>query len=167
MSRMYGINIEINKNICGQFLLFLIWHQPLTANINQHTTIANHGRHQQKWPLSAPHEALRSAPTRWMDGQQPPKQADIFWGLLRVCMALKTLQCCGNESPPEQWSALRAIHTLNSPQNTSASSGGFHPSIKSVGVERKASCGVLGAISAGSGHGCGGCDAAVGLSAPS
>jgi hypothetical protein len=30
-------------------------------------------------------------------------------------MALKTLQCCGNASLPEQRSALRDIHTLNSP----------------------------------------------------
>jgi hypothetical protein len=30
-------------------------------------------------------------------------------------MALKTLQCCGNASLPEQRSALRAIHTLNPP----------------------------------------------------
>jgi hypothetical protein len=32
-------------------------------------------------------------------------------------MALKTLQCCGDSSLPEQRSALRAINTLNPPQN--------------------------------------------------
>jgi hypothetical protein len=31
-------------------------------------------------------------------------------------MAFKTLQCCGDSSLPEQWSASRAIHTLNPPQ---------------------------------------------------
>ncbi len=31
-------------------------------------------------------------------------------------MALKTLQCCGDSSLPEQRSALRAIHTLTPPQ---------------------------------------------------
>jgi hypothetical protein len=30
-------------------------------------------------------------------------------------MALKTLQCCGNSSSPEQRSTLRAIHTLTPP----------------------------------------------------
>jgi hypothetical protein len=45
-------------------------------------TTANHGHRQQKWPPSAPHKALRSAPTptRQMDGQQPPKQANINFG---------------------------------------------------------------------------------------
>ncbi len=32
-------------------------------------------------------------------------------------MALKTLQCCGDSSLPEQRSALRAINTLYPPQN--------------------------------------------------
>ncbi len=31
-------------------------------------------------------------------------------------MALKTLQCCGDSSSPEQRSALRAINTLNPPK---------------------------------------------------
>jgi hypothetical protein len=30
-------------------------------------------------PPSAPHEALRSAQTHQMDGQQPPKQADLIF----------------------------------------------------------------------------------------
>ncbi len=40
-----------------------------------------------------------------------------------------------------------------------AFSGGYHPFIQCVGVEHKASCGALGAISAGRGQGCGGYDA--------
>jgi hypothetical protein len=31
-------------------------------------------------------------------------------------MALKTLQCCGDASLPEQRSTLRALHTLNPPK---------------------------------------------------
>jgi hypothetical protein len=44
------------------------------------TTIADHGRRQQKWPPSASHEALCSDPMHWMDGQQPPEQEDIIFG---------------------------------------------------------------------------------------
>jgi hypothetical protein len=51
-----------------------------------------------------------------MDGRQPPEQVNIIFGLLRVCMALKTLQYCGNTSLLEQRGALRAIHTFNNPQ---------------------------------------------------
>jgi hypothetical protein len=60
-------------------------------------------------------------------------------------MALKTLQCCGNSSSPEQRSALRAIHTPSTPSKIrSASLGGCKLSIRSVSAERKASCGTLG-----------------------
>ncbi len=41
----------------------------------------------------------------------------IFFGGLRVCMALKALLCSGNDESPQHWSVLRAIHTLNSPKN--------------------------------------------------
>ncbi len=40
----------------------------------------NHGRRQQKWPPSTPHEALCSALTLLMDGWQPPEIADVFFG---------------------------------------------------------------------------------------
>jgi hypothetical protein len=40
-------------------------------------------------------------------------------------MALKTLQCCGNASLPEQRSALRAVHTLNNPQKYTRLLGGL------------------------------------------
>jgi hypothetical protein len=77
----------------------------------------NHGCHQQKWPLSAPHEDLRSAPMLLMDGQQPLKLADVILGGVRVCMALKVLLCSGNDALSQHRSVLRAIHTLNSPKN--------------------------------------------------
>ncbi len=76
-------------------------------------------------------------------GNNPPNKRIQFWGLLRVCMALKTLQCCGNSSLSEQRSTLRAIITLKPPKITSASLGGCNLFIQSIGVERKASCGVL------------------------
>jgi hypothetical protein len=33
-----------------------------------------------------------------MDGRQPPEQADIIFGAVGVCIALKTLRFCG---PPD------------------------------------------------------------------
>ncbi len=42
-------------------------------------------------------------------------------------MALKTIQCCGNSSSPEQRSALRAINTLNPPKNYIRKLGGLSP----------------------------------------
>jgi hypothetical protein len=62
------------------------------------TTIAGHYRCRQKWPPSAPYEALRSAPAHRMDRRHPPEQVDILFGA-----ALKTLQCCGNSSSPERF----------------------------------------------------------------
>jgi hypothetical protein len=79
----------------------------------------------------------------WM-GDNPPSKRIYFLRLLRVCVALKTLRCCGDSSSPEQRSTLRGIHTLNPPKTTSAISGGCRPSIRSVSAERKASCGALG-----------------------
>jgi hypothetical protein len=70
---------------------------PPTAN----TTIADHGYCRQKWPSSAPHETFRSAPTHRMDGRQPLEQADIIFGAVGVCIALKTLRFCGDASWPE------------------------------------------------------------------
>ncbi len=120
MSRMYGFYLGIKKSL--PLTIFTIptvdWsdvslQRPTTTN----TTIAYHGRRQQKWPPSAPHEALRSALTHCMDRRQPPEQADIIFGLFRVCLALKTLWCCGNTSLLEQKGASRAIHTINNPKN--------------------------------------------------
>ncbi len=42
-------------------------------------------------------------------------------------MALKTLQCCGGSSSPEQRSALRAINTLNPPKEYIRKLGGLLP----------------------------------------
>ncbi len=63
------------------------------------TTIAEHGRHWQKYPPSTPHEALRPVPTRQMDGQQPPEEADIIFGSVEGVHSPQTLQC-GNALLP-------------------------------------------------------------------
>jgi hypothetical protein len=127
------------------------------------TTIANHGCCQQKWPPSTPHKALRSMPTHRMDSRQCPKQADVIFGLLRVCMALKTLQCCGNASLPEQRSALRAIHTLYPPLPPPPNYTRYLGGLSSIHLTCQCRVqglmwGAGGSISAGGGHGCGGCD---------
>ena len=48
-------------------------------------------------------------------------------GGLRVFMALKVLLCSGNDELPQNWSVLRAIHTLNSPKNYIRKLGGLSP----------------------------------------
>ena len=51
----------------------------------------------------APH-TRRFAPRRrveWMGDNPPPEQADIIFGAVGVCMALKTLRFCGDASSPE------------------------------------------------------------------
>ncbi len=52
-------------------------------------------------------------------------------------MALKTLQCCGDSSSPEQRSALRAINTLNPPKEYIRKLGGLSPihSMRRHGVQ--------------------------------
>ncbi len=91
--------------------------RPTTTN----TTIAKHGRCQQTCPPSAPHEALCSAPMQWMDGRQPPEEADIIFEGVEDVYSPQTLRCCGNASSPEQRSASRAIHTLSIPFSADAS----------------------------------------------
>ncbi len=60
-------------------LLFLFF-SSLSTKHNWHHNRHNHGRRRRKWPPSASHEALCSAPTLLMDGRQPPKIADVFFG---------------------------------------------------------------------------------------
>jgi hypothetical protein len=45
--------------------------------------MADNDRRWLKWPPSAPHEALRSAPAQHMDRLQPPEQADIIFGAVK------------------------------------------------------------------------------------
>jgi len=121
----------------------IIWRHQSTTTI---TTMADHIRlrHRRKCPPNAPHEALRPAPSSLLDGRWPPEQADITFKGLRGCVVLITLRCYGDVSSPEQRSALRTIHPLNTPKIISACSGDRRPSIWSVGTRRNASCGALG-----------------------
>ncbi len=99
---------------------------------------------QKKIPPSAPHEVLRSAPTHRMDGQQPSKLVDVFWGeiegvygpqstpLFRQWCITATLECFEGHTHPQQ------------PPKLYPCSGGCQLSIWRIGLERKASCGTLG-----------------------
>jgi hypothetical protein len=58
-------------------------------------------------------------------GDNPRSLRMYFGGGLRVCMALKTLLCSGNDASPQHRSVLRAIHTLNSPKNLICLLGGL------------------------------------------
>ncbi len=79
----------------------------------------------------------------WM-GHNPPSKWMYFGGRLRVCMALKALLYSGNYESPQQLSVLRAIHTLNSPQNYACLLGGLLPIHLMHRRRAQASCGVLG-----------------------
>ncbi len=70
--------------------------RPTTTN----TTIADHGHRRQKWPPSAPHEALHSNPMHRMDGQQPPKQVDIIFGAVEGVY--------GSQNTPMLWQCIIA-----------------------------------------------------------
>jgi hypothetical protein len=89
----------------------------LITKHNWHHNRHNHCRRRRKWPPSAPHEALCSTPTLQMKCLQPSELAGVIFGGLRVCMTLKALLCSGDDELPQHWNILRAIHTLNSPQN--------------------------------------------------
>jgi hypothetical protein len=62
-----------------------------------------------------------------MDGRRPPEIADVFFGGLRVFMALKVLLCSGDDESPQHRSVLRAISTLNSPKKYTRLLGGLSP----------------------------------------
>ncbi len=148
MSRMYGIYIGIKKT-----LLWTIYTIPTVGRSDvslqrptlTNTTIADHGRCRRKWSPSAPHEALHSMPKHWMDGRQPPKQADIIFGAVEGVY--------GPQNTPMLWQCIITrtkerfegrTHPQSPPKNTSTSSGGCRPSIQSIGAESKASCEALG-----------------------
>jgi hypothetical protein len=75
-------------------------------------------------------------------GDNPPSKRIFFLGLLRVCMALKTLRCCNDSSSSERFEGH--THPQPPPKIISTSSGGCKLFIWSIGTERKASCGALG-----------------------
>ncbi len=108
------------------------------------TTIADHDRRRQKWPPSAPHEALRSAPAHCIDRRQPPEQADMIFGAVK--------DVYGPQNTPMMWRFIIAgikerfkghTHAQPPPKVTSTSLGGCNLFIQSIGAECKASCGAL------------------------
>jgi hypothetical protein len=112
-----------------------------TTGVTTAITMAAIGRNGPLVPHMRPCAPCRHI--EWM-GNNPPSLRMYFLGELRVCMALKELLCSGNDASPQHRSVLRALHTLNSPQNYICLLGGFWPSISRIGLEHKASCGALG-----------------------
>ncbi len=60
---------------------------------------------------------LALAPTHWMDGGQPSKLADVFWGGIEDVYGPQSALLLRQWFFPQHWSVLRAVHTLNSPKN--------------------------------------------------
>ena len=85
------------------------------------TTIANHGCRRQKWPPSASHEALRSTPMCQMDGQQPPKQANIILGAVEGVY--------GPQNTPILWQCIIA-RTM---ERFEGHTGGVNPTLPEKG----------------------------------
>jgi hypothetical protein len=123
-------NIIINKIIAyKQLILVFLLHfsVALAQNTTGVTTATTMAAASRNGPL-----ALHMRPCaprqdfKWMD-DYPPSLGVYFLGGLRVCMALKTLLFSGNDELPQHRSVLRAIHTLNSPQNYIRLLGGLSP----------------------------------------
>jgi hypothetical protein len=80
-----------------------------------------------------------------MEGRQPPEQVDVILGAVEGVY--------GPQNTPMLWRFIITgtkerfegrTHPQPPPKNTCPSSGGCHPSIRSIGAEHKASCGALG-----------------------
>jgi hypothetical protein len=108
---MYGF-YEATSTIptVGQSEVSVQW-QPTT-----NTTLADHSCRQQKWPPSAPHEALGSTQVHRMDGQHPLEHANIILGGYEGVYGPQNTPMVWQCALLEQRNALRAIHTFNNPQ---------------------------------------------------
>jgi hypothetical protein len=101
------------------FSVFIESFSSLITKCNWHHNHHNHSRRWRKCLPSAPHEALRFMPMLWMNRLQPPKIADVIWGggwgcvWPSKCSFVLAMMNCHNITSE----CLRAIHTLNSPQN--------------------------------------------------
>jgi hypothetical protein len=88
--KQHKTNIDIDElisrttNICQiiltkqLILVFFAFFSILVALAQNTTGITSCCR--QKWPRSIPHEVLHSSSTHQIDGGQPSKLVDIFWG---------------------------------------------------------------------------------------
>ncbi len=112
-----------------------------TTGVTTATTMAAAGGNDPLVPHMRP-----CAPRRrieWM-GDNPPSLRMYALGGLRVFMALKALLCSGDDESPQHRSVWGPLTPSTAPKSISANSGGYRPSIRRVGAERKASCRVLG-----------------------
>ncbi len=69
---------------------------------------------------------LRSTPTRQMDGWQPPEQVGILFGVVEGVYGFWSTPLFRQCTLP-QHCILRAVHTLNTPQNYTRLLGGLSP----------------------------------------
>jgi hypothetical protein len=107
-----------------QFSVALFQYTTGITTITTATTMAIAGVNGPLAPHMRPCAPLQCV--EWI-GYNPPSYRMYFLLGLRVCMALKALLCSGNDALPRHWSVLRAIHTLNSPQNYICLLGGLLP----------------------------------------
>jgi hypothetical protein len=121
MDKLFG-----NKQLILVFLfLFSVALAQNTTGVTTVTTMAAAGGYASLAPHMRP-GALRRR-VEWM-GNNPQACGCILRGL-RVFMVLKALLCSGDDALPQNWSVLRAMHTLTAPKVISACSGGYRPSI--------------------------------------
>ncbi len=136
--------IVINNFFANKQLFLVFFFSSLSTKHNWRHLRHNHGRCRRKWPPSTPHEALRSTPTLQMDRWQPPELADVFWGG-RGCVWPSTHSFVPAMMNCHYIRVFWGPYTPSTAQKIiSACSGGCCPSIWCAGMERKASCGVLG-----------------------
>ncbi len=116
-----------NKQLILVFFLFSVALAQDTTGDTTATTMATAGKngplapHMRPW---APRQRFK-----WMDDNPLSLWMYLGGGGLRVCMALKVLLCSVNDELPQHRSVLRAIYTLNSPQNYICLLRGCCPSI--------------------------------------
>jgi hypothetical protein len=112
-------------------------------------------------PPSPPHEALHSAPAHLMNEQQPPKQAAIILGAVSKGVY-------GPQNTPMLWQFIIAgtkerfnghTHPHPPPKLHLLAQEVVNYPFEALAWSARPHVGHWGAISAGSGHGCGGCDA--------
>ncbi len=111
-----------------------------TTGVTTATTMAAAGKNGSLAPHIRPWAPRRRI--KWM-GDNPPSLRMYFGGGMRVYMALKALLCSGDDELPQHWSVWGPYTPATAPKILSICSGGCRPSIRSIGLECKASCGAL------------------------
>ncbi len=109
-----------------------------TTGITTATTMAAAGGNGPLAPHMRPCAPRRRV--KWM-GDNPLSLRMYFWGVEGV---YGPQSAPGNDASPQNRCVLRAMHIPTAPKIIPACSGGYRPSIRRVGTERKVSCGALG-----------------------